>query len=62
MYFDTFLHTLHVYKRVFEIFLFRSWVIDKNVKSLVSVSLFLQITQDLNKIKNFKRPFVDIGK
>ena len=50
----------NVYKRVFRVcfILFRSRVINKKIKNLVSVGVckpgffqFLQITQDLNKIK-----------
>ena len=57
----------NVYKRVFGIFyiLFRSLVINKNVKNKcveTSCFRFLEITQDLNKIKkNLEHPFVDIG-
>ena len=42
---------------------FRSWV-NKSVKhECVEIRYFLQITQDLNKIKkNPTQPFVDIGK
>ena len=43
-----------------------SWVINKNVKYLVSVSMqkpYLILTQDLNKIKKYaKHSLVDIGK
>ena len=45
--------------------LFRSWVICKNLKDLVSTHLsftFLLITPDLNKIENSEHPFVDIVK
>ena len=56
----------NAYKRVFGIFftLFRSWVINKNLKN-ESVEpgffRFLKITQNLSKIKKIpKRPFVDI--
>ena len=56
-----------IYKRVCGTFfiLFRSWVINKNVKNECVETrpfYFLQITQDLNKIKNPTYPFVDIGK
>ena len=56
-------HFLHnnVYKSVFGIFfiLFRSWVINKNVKNdcVETRSWFLQITQDLTKIKKSWTPF-----
>ena len=43
----------------------RSWVINKNLKSEcveTRVFLFLQITQDLNKIILKKHSFVDIAK
>ena len=55
----------NVYKRMFGIFLilFRSWVINKNLKNECvepGLFLFLQITQDLSKIKKIpKHPFVD---
>ena len=57
----------NVYERVFGIFfiLFRSWVICKNQKDLVSAHsffIFLLITQDLNEIKNPENPFLDIVK
>ena len=57
-----------VYETVFGIFfiLFRSWVICKNQKDLVSTYLFFTIwliTRDLNKIKkNPEHSFVDIVK
>ena len=54
-------------KGVRDLTLFRFWVIIKNVKNLVCVSVwflfhFLRITQDLNIIQNNKLYFVDIGK
>ena len=57
--FTRFLFT-NTYKRVFGIFLilFRSWVICKNKKDLVSTHsffTFLLITQDLNKMKKKKK-------
>ena len=45
--------------------LFRSWVTDKNVKNECAETrsfYYLQITQDLSKIKKSHTPFVDIGK
>ena len=46
--------------------LFRSWVINKNVKNECVETrsfLFFQITQDLNTRKKIpEHPFVDIGK
>ena len=45
--------------------LLRSGVINKNVKDECVETRsfkFLQMTQDLNKIKNPEHPFVDIGK
>ena len=52
----------NVYKRVFRILLilFKSWVINKNVRNecLETRSFwFLQMTQDLNKIKKSWTPF-----
>ena len=51
----------NVYKRVLGIFfiLLRTWVINKNVKNKCAETrsfLFLQITQDLNKIKKSRTP------
>ena len=53
----------NVYKSVFGIFfiLFRSWVICKNRKDLVSTHSFLTfllVTQDLNKIRNIPNTFL----
>ena len=41
-----------------------SWVINNNVKNecIETKSFYIFITQDLNKIKNPRHPFVDIGK
>ena len=58
----------NVYKWMLCIFfiLFRSWVINNNVKKECVETrsfLFLQIIEDLNKIlKNPEHPFLDIGK
>ena len=51
----------NVYKRMFEIFLilFRSWVINKNIKSefIETRSFLIFATQDLNKIKKTANTF-----
>ena len=58
----------NVYKAVCGIYIimFRSWVINKSVKNECvepGLLLFLQITEDLNKIKKITHAnFVDIGK
>ena len=53
----------NVYKRVCRIFiLFRSWVICKNKKDLVSTHLFFNNSRSKQNEKNPKPPFLDIAK